>query len=313
MKEVFPTYPENAVEQVILTARDYGLADIVSVSSSHYTKDWKPLPPHVHAGCAEICLCRRGSLKFECAGKRYTALPNDLFISQPGDPHRLLTNHKGVICYWLIFRYPASGKSVLGLPARESAALVRALRSVDRHLFAAEKEIQLLFRGVFAAMKTADATLRRLKLRTLFARILLLVAESSANAPAMRGLSRIDEIACIIARRPSHRFTTAELAAHAKLSESRFTALFRQVVGLPPYAYLTSCRLSEVKRRLAATDASVAVIAHELGFVSAQHLAAQFKKRFGQTPTGYRASLITPPAAQSSFTFRLQKETVESP
>ena len=99
-------YPENAVEQTILTPGDFGLDDIASVSYSRYTKNWRAMPPHVHEGCLELCYCRRGSLQFECAGKRYTVLPDDIFLSQPGDVHHLLTNHKGVICYWLVFRYP---------------------------------------------------------------------------------------------------------------------------------------------------------------------------------------------------------------
>ena len=92
----------------------------------------------------------------------------------------------------------------------------------------------------------------------------------------------------MIRRRPAHRFAIAEMARHAKLSESYFTALFRQVVGLPPYAYLSKCRLDMARTRLAETTASVADIAHDLGFASPQHLATQFRKTYGLTPTEWR-------------------------
>ena len=282
-------YPENAVEQTILTPGDFGLDDIESVSYSRYTKNWRAMPPHVHEGRLELCYCRRGSLQFECAGKRHTVLPDDVFLSQPGDVHRLLTNHKGVICYWLVFRYPKPGRPALALPKDESRELVQSLRSIGTHLFAADPELRGLFKSVFRTVEADTGTRRRLKLRALFVRILLLIAESSSNAPGLRGLNRIDEIAKIIARRPAHNFSTAELAAHAKLSESRFTALFRQIVGLPPHAYLTTCRLNEARRRLKESDASVAAIAHDLGYASPQHLAVQFKRTFGRTPSECRS------------------------
>ena len=101
-------------------------------------------------------------------------------------------------------------------------------------------------------------------------------------------IAKISDIAKMISRRPAHRFSIAEMAKHAKMSESYFTALFRSVVGLPPYAYLSKCRLDMARTRLAETTASVADIAHDLGFASPQHLATQFRKTYGLTPTEWR-------------------------
>ena len=54
------------------------------------------------------------------------------------------------------------------------------------------------------------------------------------------------------------------------------------------FRYLSKCRLDMARTRLAKTTASVAVIAHDLGFASPQHLATQFRKTFGLTPTEWR-------------------------
>lgn len=283
-------YPENAVEQRILTPDNYGIPNIDSVSYSRYTKNWKSMPPHTHPGCLEMCLCRRGSLKFECEGENFTLLPGNIFLSQPKDLHRLLTNHKGVICYWMRFRYPSRGKGILKLPKRESDALVRSLRNIRSHLFAAEPELLQIFQNIFKATDMPEKNLRILTYRTLFGRMLLLIARSSSNAPGLHGLARITSVARTMEKRPCHRFTIAELAQHTRLSESRFTALFRQVMGLPPYAYLTNCRMNEVKRRLRKSSDPISSIAHDLGFVSAQHLATQFRKTFGLAPSEYRSN-----------------------
>jgi AraC-like DNA-binding protein len=83
-------------------------------------------------------------------------------------------------------------------------------------------------------------------------------------------------------------FVVAEMAEHAKMSESHFTALFRQVIGLPPYAYLSKCRLEAARTRLSATNDSIREIAKSLGFSSPQHLATQFRKTYGTTATAWR-------------------------
>ena len=114
------------------------------------------------------------------------------------------------------------------------------------------------------------------------------IVESSDNKPTLKALASISRIAEVIRKRPGHRFKISDFAAHAKLSESRFTALFRQIVGLPPYAYLADVRLKRAKELLAEGKLTVAKIARKLGYASPQHLAMQFRKTFGQTPTEWR-------------------------
>ena len=125
------------------------------------------------------------------------------------------------------------------------------------------------------------------------AAVFAIVVENADNRPTIKALAKISNIAKIIAKRPSHRFTITELAAHAKLSQSHFTSLFRQVLGLPPYAYLAKCRLEAAQRLLAETGDGIGQIARTLGFSSPQHLAGQFRKTYGVTASEWRASQRT--------------------
>ena len=52
--------------------------------------------------------------------------------------------------------------------------------------------------------------------------------------------------------------------------------------------YTKNWRANEARRRLRETDDSVAAIAHDLGYASSQHLAVQFKRTFGRTPSECR-------------------------
>ena len=288
-KNLAPTCADITSEQILLSPEEDGIDGIPAISHGLYTTNWQAMPEHVHDGCIELCFCSRGSLVFECEGREYTLMPDNVFLTQPGDRHHLTTNHKGMRMYWLFFRYPRKGRTVLGLSARETAEFVKRLRAIDAHDFAVDHGMRQLFRDVFkVSAEMPRGAYRTLVLRTLILRILMLTIQSSGNRPSLKTLAKISEIAKLISARPAHRFAVSEMAAHAKMSESHFTALFRKVIGLPPYAYLSKCRIEGARRRLSETKDSIAEIARDLGLASPQHLAVQFKKTYGTTPTEWR-------------------------
>ena len=291
--KTLPQKADISSEQLRLSPARDGISGITAVSHGFYRTNWAALPEHSHDSI-ELCFCSRGSLVFECEGLTHTLLPNNVFLTQPGDRHHLVTNHKGMRMYWLFFRYPAKGRTVLGLSTAETAALVKRLRAIDAHVFSVRPSMRQLFRDVFRAYEEiAKGPYRAIVLRTLFLKILLEVVDSADNRPTLKALAKISRIAKLISGRPAHRFTISEMAAHAKLSESRFTALFRQVIGLPPYAYLTTRRLEKAKELLATSKKSIGEIAHELRFSSSQHLATQFRKTYGLTASEWRAKTAT--------------------
>ena len=273
----------------MLSPEEDGIAGIPAISHGAYTTNWQAMPEHVHDNCIEICFCTRGSLVFECEGKTYTLMPDNVFLTQPGDVHHLTTNHKGMRMFWLFFRYPPRGKTVLGLSVAETRELVIRLKAITAHDFAVNPFVRQLFNEIFRAYQEIErGPYRTMILRTLILRILIETINSSGNRPSLKALSIISDIAKVMSKSPAHRFSITEMASHVNLSESYFSALFRQVIGLPPYAYLAKCRLDAVCRRLAETSDTVSDIAHDLGYSSPQHLANQFRTTYGMTPTEWR-------------------------
>ena len=288
-KEMMTSRPDFCNERIILDPENDGLAGIANISSGRYRTNWQALPSHVHEGCLELCLCVRGSLVYECEGQQHLILPNNMFAVQSGQNHHLTTAHKGMRLYWLLFRYPKANGTVLGLSRAETAALVKRLKAIKTHVFAIGDEMRALFRRVFSASETLPKdAFRTLALRTLALQILLLTVECSNNRPTLKTLTKISRIADVIAKRPSHRFSIMELAAHARLSQSRFSSLFRQVVGLPPYAFLAKCRLEAAQRRLAATDDSIRDIAQSCGFANEFYFSRIFSKHRHLPPSEFR-------------------------
>ena len=281
-------------ECIILAPEKDGLDGIVSISSGRYRTNWKTVPPHAHKGCIELCLCARGASVYECGGKHYSVFPNNMLAVQSGQSHHLTTTHTGMRLYWLIFRYPKAHRSVLGLSVSETAAMVKRLKSIKTHVFSAGDEMRGLFHRVFNAYKTLPRdAFRTLMLRSLTLQILLLTIECANNRPTLTALAKISHIADMIAKRPAHHFVIADLAKHVKLSESRFTFLFKQVIGQPPHAFQMKCRLETARNRMMTTDEKIIDIAKSLGFSSPQYLASQFRKTYGLTASDYRRTQHT--------------------
>src|SRR5215210_6254477 len=87
-----------------------------------------------------------------------------------------------------------------------------------------------------------------------------------------------------------------DMARAAGLSRAHFSREFRRAFGESPHAYLLTRRLERAAALLRTTDRSVAEICLDVGLQSVGSFTTSFRRMFGATPTGYRASF--PPAAR---------------
>ncbi|MEW6262141.1 MAG: AraC family transcriptional regulator [Thermodesulfobacteriota bacterium] len=84
----------------------------------------------------------------------------------------------------------------------------------------------------------------------------------------------------------------SQLAALMDLEVSGFIKLFRGTAGVSPYQYVMSRRLDRARRLLAFGDLPIVDIALAAGFSDQSHLTRLFKRKYGQTPAGYRRSYV---------------------
>jgi AraC family transcriptional regulator len=78
------------------------------------------------------------------------------------------------------------------------------------------------------------------------------------------------------------------MANVAALSPAHFARAFAATVGMTPYHYVTTRRLARAHELLARTDRSALAIALEVGFKTASHFTARFRREFGVTPREIR-------------------------
>jgi AraC family transcriptional activator FtrA len=83
------------------------------------------------------------------------------------------------------------------------------------------------------------------------------------------------------------------MARHAGYSARTFARRFRAETGTTPLQWLIGLRVTEARRLLEATDASVEEVASRAGFGGAVALRQHFARLVGTSPTAYRRAFRT--------------------
>lgn len=96
---------------------------------------------------------------------------------------------------------------------------------------------------------------------------------------------RFVQLARRMAEHPGEDYRLPALADELGLSLSSFSETFKRTTGLPPHAYLVSCRIRRAQELLARGTSSLKAISDSLGFSSTQHFATTFRSLTGLPPS----------------------------
>jgi transcriptional regulator GlxA family with amidase domain len=83
----------------------------------------------------------------------------------------------------------------------------------------------------------------------------------------------------------------ADLAAQLNLSPSRYRSLFRAECGCLPREFLRALRMDRARVLLAEAPLLVKQVMSEVGVSDASHFLRDFKSRFGESPSAFRARI----------------------
>lgn len=86
----------------------------------------------------------------------------------------------------------------------------------------------------------------------------------------------------------AHPWTVDELATRVGVSRAALGRRFTALLGEPPMSYLAGWRLALAADLLVSSDATVAAIAHQVGYGTPFSLSAAFKRVYGSSPQHYR-------------------------
>jgi AraC-like DNA-binding protein len=88
---------------------------------------------------------------------------------------------------------------------------------------------------------------------------------------------------------PAHPWTLAELSREVGISRAALARRFHKLVGEPPMTFLAGWRIALAGDLLLEPGATLASVAHQVGYGSAFALSSAFKRVRGMSPQQYRA------------------------
>lgn len=245
---------------------------------------------HTHGSSVEIIFCRRGCLTYESLSHTYKLTPGCVFVSRPKEPHRIISLSKWISTYYTVVKLPRGDANDYLLPAKECNWLRRGFASLANRVFPVSVVVPQQFRAIINDCSSlhphsAERTLRlRLGILNLLCEVLRCSVNSAESVPSSRINSLIEEMR----QHPELFYSEDVLCERCAMSSSKLNAMFKRLTGLPPHAFLLSCRISHAKALLSSSSLPITSISDQLGFSSAKHFATTFHQLTGQPPSRYR-------------------------
>ncbi|MFB4316444.1 AraC family transcriptional regulator [Actinomadura sp. 21ATH] len=240
--------------------------------------------PHAHEEFA-IGVCTGGTEVIDYRGERHRVGPGGVVMLEPGEPHTGGPADDGGFSYRVLYPPPGlfAGAALPHFrePVVADARLARDLWTAHRAL-------------------SGPGTVEPLEGESMLLGLLGGLVRRHADRPLITGTrdGAADSAAARIARTVTERLadeltappTLAEMAADLGLSRYRLLRGFRQVMGMPPYAWLAQHRVARARPLLEAGHRP-AEVAAMVGFADQAHLNRWFRRVLGITPGAYRNSV----------------------
>lgn len=129
------------------------------------------------------------------------------------------------------------------------------------------------------------------KLHRIVLAILDILLEYADNDVINRNdyrFQRISRAVKTIDSNPTENHSCHELARKSGLSPSRFNAVFKEIMVIPPQAYIRNARIRKASELLLGSDRPVYQVADECGFDSSAYFCRYFARHTGMSPTAFR-------------------------
>lgn len=274
--------------RLVLDLEKRGVAGIPLLGRYNYTNAHPALPDHLHGGALEICYLVRGVQTYRVGNRYFRMRGGELFLTFPNERHGTggLPEERGEL-YWMIVRIPPRREGLLGLPAPQSRALLKALLGIKQRHFRASPEIKDRLDALVSLFCEKPGPLNAFALANHVGGFLHEVVKSATQSPRPAGCSSLAPVLARIRKAPQESWPVSRLARLADLSASRFKARFKEETGIPPAEFVLRVRIEAAQQRLDQGGQSVTDIAYDLGFSSSQYFATVFKRFTGVSPSGY--------------------------
>ena len=146
------------------------------------------------------------------------------------------------------------------------------------------------FSGKVISQKEHDSAV---KLLTIFAQHLAMLSNQVFIQQENSEPPVITKARAYIHEHQTEEIKLGQVAKAVNMSSYYFCKMFKKVTGINFTDYVARIRIEKSKNLLLNPNLRVSEIAYEIGFQSLTHFNRVFKRVIGQSPTEYRAQLVT--------------------
>lgn len=245
----------------------------------------------------EINYVKQGEGSYLINGRTYPLQEGDIVLLSPTDLHRAFETRD------LVLQVTVFDSPLFAADQRFDADLLAPFTEMgirfDNVLDRTNEKIGVL-RGILLDMQeeyTEQAHSYRTVMRAQLGRFLAYINRhfaktSPKSASDARGkLLLVRGVLEAIHEEPARAWTLQELADLAHLSPSRFSAIFKSSVGMPPLQYCIEIRLGQAIYLLESTDRKIIDIAAECGYHNLSNFNRVFSAHVGKTPSQVRTTV----------------------
>lgn len=262
-------------------------------------------PFHLHAEVLELVGLLYGNVTISDCATDHVLSPGDVYIFNPNDPHRIVSNEASGLLTVQISReafaplFPALTEMyyVCQPYEGEDGAIdsdLRGLRFLMAKLWqeynkptASEQHISRMAEQLLQ-MLLEEFTFYTYRKNPAGGIEIVRQPVSARNLSAMK---QYYLVADQIYRRFQTNLTLTELAAEIFVSPEHLSRSLKTTIGLSFSEILSLARSEEAERLLFTTQKNVDEIANQVGFANRKHLAINFKRWYKKTPTDFRRAV----------------------
>lgn len=260
------------------------------------------IPSHSHGnGCYEIHYIPAGYGRLKADGEYYDISPNTLFVTGPHVEHAqspLLSDPMQEYCVY--FRFPGSSRSKKLSPLMDSFLSTRFWLGQD------VQGIHFLMKQLFGELEHHYTGYQN-QVELLLSQLIIYLVRNyeQEKKPEYRSADSnlYNSKSMIIEEYFLYEYRTLSLDALAdrlKLSTRQTQRLLLEYYGKTFQQKKTEARMSAASILLGEKGRSIASIAEELGYSSAEHFSSAFKKYYEISPGCYRRERMEfPPYPQA--------------
>lgn len=240
---------------------------------------------HRHSDIAEILFVYHGEGQFICDGYTFPLSAGDVILCNQNCMHEVQSASEleiGTYCFGFSNFQLRGGQEPGILTAPEQGYV----RSCGDHFH----EIHQLCRMIYHLI-TQDTPLCRAAAQELFLGLVL----TALSLPSDGRTGEQNHKAVLAARIQQYiilhykdPLTLESISEALNMSVYYAAHIFKQEFGISPIQFMIDCRIGEAQNLLISSDYSAVQIATMVGYNSAYHFSAIFKRKVGMAPIAYR-------------------------